>query len=98
MFRQGDILIEAVQQIPAEAKRKETLILAEGELTGHRHQIAEPANAELYELDGTLYLRVAAERATVIHTEHKAITLERGVYRVWRQREYSPQAIRYVED
>jgi hypothetical protein len=50
------------------------------------------------EKDGTLYLRVVADRATIIHQEHRPITLPRGSYRVWAQREYSPEAIRPVLD
>jgi hypothetical protein len=35
---------------------------------------------------------------TIIHEEHSPIPLARGFYRVWRQREYSPQEIRVVRD
>jgi hypothetical protein len=45
-----------------------------------------------------LYLRVLAERATVVHQEHGPIVLPQGAYRVWRQREYTPQGIRRVVD
>jgi hypothetical protein len=41
---------------------------------------------------------VLADSATVTHEEHGPITLPRGTYRVWRQREYSPEAIRVVRD
>jgi hypothetical protein len=34
----------------------------------------------------------------VIHEEHQPITLEPGIYRVWQQREYTPEAIRRVVD
>jgi hypothetical protein len=73
-------------------------VLAEGELTGHSHRIDQPAAAELFEHKGMLYLRVLANVAEVIHQEHGPITLRQGVYAVWRQREYSPQAIRPVTD
>ena len=43
-------------------------------------------------------LEVTVERATVAHEEHGPITLPRGSYRVWRQREYSPEAVRPVRD
>jgi hypothetical protein len=35
---------------------------------------------------------------TVVHEEHRPITLTSGYYRVWRQREYSPEEIRVVRD
>jgi len=34
----------------------------------------------------------------VVHEEHGPISLEPGTYRVWIQREYSPEAIRRVLD
>jgi hypothetical protein len=45
-----------------------------------------------------LYLRVLASEAAVVHQEHGPVTLRQGVYAVWRQREYSPRAIRPVTD
>lgn len=98
MWRQGDVLIAANEKIPTDAKLLPTPILARGEITGHSHRIAEVNAAECWELDGQLYLKVIAESATVIHDEHKPITLPRGIYRVWLQREYSPQEIRRIVD
>src|SRR4051794_3740882 len=98
MLRHGDVFIAPVGSIPADAIRKHHLVLAEGEVTGHSHRISEAGAAELLERDGTLYLRVLAERATLVHQEHRAIELPRGEYRVWQQREYTPQAIRTVLD
>jgi hypothetical protein len=45
-----------------------------------------------------LFLRVTGDTATVTHEEHRSIALKTGVYRVWIQREYSPQEIRRVLD
>ena len=78
--------------------RKHHCVLAEGEVTGHTHRIEEPGAAELLECGGTLYLRVIADRATVVHQEHRPLALPHGEYRVWQQREYTPQAIRTVAD
>ena len=98
MWRHGDVLIQACAGIPTEATRLPHLILAKGELTGHAHQIQERGAAELFRHDETLYLRVTANRATLTHQEHAPILLDRGTYRVWVQREYSPQRIRRVVD
>jgi hypothetical protein len=98
MWRHGDVLIAPVASIPAEAQRKNHCVLAEGEVTGHSHRIAEPGAAELADHAGKLYLRIFAEQATVIHQEHRPIVLPRGSYVVWQQREYTPQAIRTVRD
>lgn len=99
-MRQGDVLVEKVAGIPAGATRITAgvrgYVLAEGEATGHAHTVA-PEYGELYEKDGVLYLKIEAD-APLTHQEHATITLPRGTYRVQRQVEYTPQAIRNVAD
>jgi hypothetical protein len=98
MWRQGDVLISAVHAIPPGATKRADCVLAEGELTGHSHRIDQPGVAELHERGGVLYLRVLAGEAKVVHQEHGPITLARGLYAVWQQREYTPKSIRTVTD
>ncbi len=98
MWRHGDVLIAAVEAVPAGATPRHGATLAYGEITGHSHRVAEPAAAQLWEARGVLFMEVTAPTATVIHEEHKPITLPRGTYRVWMQREYTPGAIRRVVD
>lgn len=98
MWRHGDVFIASVDTIPVDGVKKSHCILAEGEATGHSHRIAESGAAELLAHAGMLYLRVLADHATVIHQEHRPITLPRGDYRVWQQREYTPSEIRTVRD
>lgn len=98
MYRHGDVLVASEPQIPAGARRLRHLVLAEGELTGHSHRIAEPGSAALYRSGQDIFLEVVAPKATLVHQEHGPIELPRGVYRVWRQREYSPREITVVRD
>jgi hypothetical protein len=98
MYRHGDVLVAQVEEVPGGAVQRPHLVLAEGEMTGHSHRIAEPGSAQLFQLDAQIYLRVLAKTATLIHQEHGPIVLAQGDYRVWRQREYSPQEIRIVRD
>jgi len=98
MWRHGDILIAGVEGIPADAERKPTAVLAWGELTGHSHRIDDPNTAEIWESHGNMFIRVLAPEARLVHQEHKPITLPRGDYRFWYQREYTPQTIRKVVD
>ena len=98
LYRHGDLLVQNIEEIPAEVRPVNHLVLAEGELTGHSHRIAEKDAARLYQSDSALYLRVTETLATLIHQEHGPIQLPQGIYRVWRQREYSPQEIRVVRD
>ena len=98
MWRHGDVLIAAAEAIPQRAKQRTTTVLARGELTGHSHRIEMADTAEVWECDGVLFVKVVAPTARVVHQEHKPITLPRGIYRVWQQREYTPRAIRRVID
>ena len=102
-IRQGDVILLSIKPTDRIAtledlgKRLPHLTLAEGEVTGHSHRISE-GQAELYEKDGTLYLRVLSETATLTHEEHKAIQIPQGSWMVRIQREYEPEGWRYVAD
>lgn len=98
-YRQGDVLLIGIDKLPLNAAKEESagrIVLAFGELTGHAHAISE-LEAEAYTSNDRRYL-VVAEHATLKHEEHDGISLPRGIYRVVRQREYSPQVVHYVED
>jgi hypothetical protein len=98
LYRHGDLLVSAETELPDEARALHHLVLAEGEMTGHSHRVAERGAAVLYETTRGLFLHVTADVATLIHQEHGPIELATGYYRVWRQREYSPREIRFVRD
>jgi hypothetical protein len=103
IYRQGDVLLRKSRKSLADAKPvardRGRIVLAYGEVTGHAHAI-DDALAELFEeKDGQLYLRVdAGAGVDLVHEEHETITVPPGIYRVTRQREYSPEAIRQVAD
>lgn len=107
MYRQGDVLIQRIEpkdvsklkKVPREAGR---IVLAHGEATGHAHAI-ESTHATLYALaedmaDQALRLLEVKRTARLSHEEHSAIELPPGLYRVIRQREFSPEESRYVAD
>jgi hypothetical protein len=98
MWRHGDVLIASAKSLPSGARKRPNLTLAYGEITGHSHRVKEHGAAELWERGGELFLKVVDENATLIHEEHHPITLPRGLYRVWRQREYTPRQIRQIAD
>ena len=102
--RQGDVLLVKINALPKDAKKKKRengrVILAHGEATGHHHSFTEP-HCALYTSKaetGVTFLEVRDAMAALTHQEHGAIEIEPGVYRVIRQREYSPEAIRNVQD
>lgn len=95
LYRHGDVLIQRIDRLPNYAQRCSGVTLAHGEVTGHSHRIAQPNAVQLWEQGSSLFLEVKASSATLIHEEHQAIELYHGLYRVWKQREYRPEA--YVE-
>jgi hypothetical protein len=97
-YRHGDVLIEEVKELPKVREKLPHTILAHGEMTGHCHRLKETEGADLYATSEGFHLHVRAKSVTVTHEEHSPITLTTGYYRVWRQREYSPEEIRVVRD
>lgn len=97
LWRQGDVLIETTPEIPADAHQLHTAVLVYGEATGHAHRVESPERAEVWEVNGQLYLKVT-DATRLIHDEHLPIALAPGLYHVWQQREYTPQAIVRVRD
>ena len=102
MFRQGDVLLIPTGKPTRTGKAQPRddrgrIVLAEGEATGHAHAIASDT-ARLYGagLD-VRFLQVIGE-ATLTHEEHDTIVLPDGWYEVRRQREYTPEAERFVAD
>lgn len=100
-YRQGDVLIQGAKSFPANAvkqKRAKRIILAQGEATGHHHSL-EADKADWWKQDegGDQYIGVKKATA-VTHQEHGPIPLGPTIYRVRRQKEYSPAAIRNVAD
>lgn len=97
-IRQGDVLLIPIEtKLPNLNHKLPHLTLAEGEVTGHRHRISD-GQAELFERDGTLYLKVLSSKATLSHEEHQSVSLPQGNWMVRLQREYEPNGWRYVAD
>ena len=113
IVRQGDILLVRVKQLPQDAQPvqhgKDGIILALGEVTGHRHRIdsdpAAPVAQEyrakkpvpVFDAVAERFIQVL-EKAELRHEEHATIHLPAGNYAVIQQREYFPEEIRNVTD
>jgi hypothetical protein len=111
IYRQGDVLLDRVDDLPAELKtallapQAGRVVLAYGEATGHFHSVSQD-DAELFEVTTAdrvdRYLRIRGA-TQLTHQEHAAIALEPGLYRVRIQSEYVPDPLspisrRYVVD
>lgn len=101
-YRQGDIMLIEVNNIPKiaveEKINKQTIVLAEGEATGHAHKI-DNKNAALFidKKKQQLYI-ILTQPNELIHDEHGKIDMPIGKFKVIRKREYTPEAIRTVLD
>lgn len=108
---QGDVMFLRVESIPSTAlpvpSEGGRHILAHSE-TGHHHWTAADGVERFQEPgDGmTCYLRVAGfggvDGASVVHARpfdtHETVQLTTGAWMVRRQREYTPEGFRRVED
>jgi|SRR6266850_1676516 len=104
MYRQGDVLFKEVKAFPRAGsitKVRTNGHILEGEVTGHIHQVAEAnlEDCELMEIGNGLFMNVSAEGGvSIIHPDHHTLELPTGRYEIVRQREYSPEEIRNVQD
>ncbi|MBD2250391.1 hypothetical protein [Nostoc parmelioides] len=98
LYRHGDVLLRRINSIPNAAQKRVGTTLAHGEVTGHSHRIRESHGVQVWVYGSEMFLEVKQASATLIHEEHRAIELPQGLYRVWRQREYRPDAYVEVED
>ena len=98
LYRQGDVLLQATDTIPANAKRQdaqgEVLIVERGEATGHHHAVLD-REAELL-VAGTAeaaqqFLR--SHGTTMTHQEHLPVILPAGNYVRVPQMAYTPAEI-----
>lgn len=99
VWRQGDVLIRQVSEIPAgERKPQADGCLAYGEVTGHAHRVSSLEDAGLFHVGAGMFLSVGENGVSILHEEHDTIALPPGNFEIVRQREYAPEEIRNVAD
>ena len=112
LYAQGDILLERVADAkptnPINVDPDGAVVLARGEVTGHRHAFYGGAtmfrdDALARDIPAQLYLghiKIADKGgAELRHEEHGTIDISAGTYRVRRQREFDAvQQSRIVAD
>lgn len=103
IFRQGDVCLIAVDEIPAEAldvtPKRGRIVLQHGEVTGHAHAFYDNTyNVKLHAVHGgARYLHVEAP-AELKHEEHSTVQVPAGKYLLPVQVEYTPAALQQVAD
>ncbi len=101
---QGDVMIERVTcPVPKTAKEDLAAVVAHSE-TGHHH-VAE--RAQVFNCDDgfTIYMRALGKNVDIVHKRsydtHETLRFDTepgDVFRIKRQREYTPEGWRRVED
>lgn len=126
MYRQGDVVIipTALAKKDFNGGKRNSLVLKEGEATGHKHEVVGEGvmvlerpthhgwrdrdglsdemerlgfSADNGVLDEVLYL-TAENDFKVVHPEHGTLTMRKGNYLVFSQREYDEERDRRVRD
>ena|SRR3990167_5957688 len=100
---QGDIAF-----IPVEAKNvefeelpDEGFVVAEGEVTGHKHVLERTKESDVeigYDTKGQMFMRVVKGEAVITHPQHASIIFPIGDWKIIRQREYDESGERKVQD
>lgn len=108
---QGDLLIRRIDKLPSGAKQvqseKGLHVVAHSE-TGHNHVIEDRPNVALFTTGDPMvsYLQVIEatdETETLLkhlrsYDTHETIKIPTGTFEIRRQREYTPEGWRRVED
>lgn len=95
-LRQGDVYLIKVDSLPEGLVKRNDNVLVEGETTGHKHRL-KTQTLSVYE-DGEDMFVDLSKATELVHEEHLPIKVEPGVWKVVRQREYSPSENRRVLD
>lgn len=95
-YRQGDVILLKVDEIPDGAQKLNHRTVAVGEATGHAHRLESGA---LFSFDDKLYARLQEKLSVLSHEEHGEIQLPNGNYEIIIQREgYDDEAWTRVID
>jgi hypothetical protein len=96
IWRQGDVIVREVTAIPSDSVRSETDEVRIASETGHAHvlkgvRVFVNKNPSDPQLQGQLQQYVILEEPSqMVHPQHAALQLSRGMYRVTTVRDYAP--------
>lgn len=99
---QGDVLFRRVAAIPDGATRRSDKIVAHSE-TGHHHSFDIGESVWLYSTQDRLVSYLEVKKPAVLKHRrdfdtHEEILFDPGIYEIRRQREWSPEGWRRVQD
>ena len=88
LIRHGDLLIRRVDKIPETARELSTNIIAEGEKTGHNHELH--GSHQIYETPDNQMFFNAKQELFLKHPEHNTLKISKGNYIIIHEREFNP--------
>lgn len=95
IYRQGDVVIKEVTEIPKRMTKVKNGVILKGESTGHTHRLI---GGDVLTGKDLMYLLVT-KKGQIVHEEHNTIDLPKGKYMIIRQREYlSKDMVKIVVD
>jgi len=102
-WRQGDIYFVKIgeEAESAESRPVKSGIIAKGETTGHAHRVSQSsmtAGALLFLVGRSMFPRSPQLGTTIVHDEHHAIDVPKGLYAVVPQQEFDGLRWRQVLD
>jgi len=99
LYRQGELLIRRIDKLPAGLNKQKNRVLAEGEITGHLHELTAGTVFYLSEWrENKLYFTIENKPAQLMHPEHGPQEFIPGNYEVIKQREYIERGFRNILD
>lgn len=107
---QGDVIFRRADKLPdglSVVEPKNGRVVITHSETGHDHVMLldkeQTPSVELYETDNPLIAWIKVNRPTVLehlksYDVHESILFNPGIYEIRRQREYTPEGFRRVQD
>lgn len=98
-YQQGDVFLKPTSKNIEGGKEDKSLILAEGEATGHVHRITDGL-ATLILFQDKKFLKIFSDFARLKHEEHDLIDLPKDDYEIGIGREYDhfDEEVREIRD
>lgn len=87
-IRHGDVLLEKITGKNIKFQKAKDLVLAEGEVTGHKHVLM--GDLLFAEQDGEKFIQLESD-SKLTHQEHDTLNVPKGTYKVKLQREVNLQ-------
>ena len=97
MYRHGDLLITKINAIPEDTVQINDKIIAEGEISGHKHKIFGSAQVHIrpsfidrpINENSEVWFN-AFDEIKLGHEEHKTLEIPKGVYKVTKEQQFDP--------